>query len=138
MNEIKCHAGSYREFIAFVAERALEAIGEGDFSLFGRINFGPVDRKFAEKSTFYEIKELIDFNGDWYGVRQIDAGFDDDDRLMLVSDYYGGGDFSFAAIHCSTEKSHAEEEADRMFRRTLARPLRNIENLSVFWMEVQE
>lgn len=49
----------------------------------------------------------------WYGMKKLDAGFDNYD-LSLVSDYYGGGSIQTTNLFDGMEKRHVAAEIERI------------------------
>lgn len=56
------------------------------------------------------------FDGDrgWYGIKQVDLPFDNDDQLLLVCDYYGGGCAHATILFCGMSEGNVCENIKRI------------------------
>lgn len=69
-----------------------------------------ISEDYDENET---LEERYDNASGWYGMKKLDAGFDNFD-LSLVSDYYGGGSVMTTNLFEGMEKRHIAAEIERI------------------------
>lgn len=85
---------------------------------FNTVNFSLTDYDSTSVIRYTPEEVASDASG-WYGIRRIDAGFDDPD-LMLCVDYYGGGCASFVHLFDGLTGGEIKEKIQKAMVRTLA------------------
>lgn len=93
--------------IAEVAKELYD-VNEKEFTdRFHNCDFSVVNQDYSKIKSVEEI--FLASNGPWYGIKQLNTGFDNYNTVDLFADYYGGG--------CGTYKEIGDWDSENIIKK---------------------